>query len=310
MLVLNSHMFFLRVFAIFVLASSTLCQITAPYESQLGTLADRLVHEIELSKVADRLAGEIALPRKLAPASLKILVLDFPNQRGIANVLGQRVSESLSDLLAEKFGAEHVVDQKQFRAALLSAGISPFDMQNNDVAFWNAKKAGANLIVFGQLHSSAAETILTVQLVRVPGKEELSTASTGLTLTEETRSLVDKFPPWRFDPDILVPCLVASGDAVVALYKTAGVSGPKCIHCPQPSYTDAARTARYQGAVKFDAIIDEQGRVSRATLIQGDDYGLATQAESALKNWRLEPAAKDGKPVPVCIQFETTFHLY
>jgi TolB-like protein len=245
-------MFFLRVFSIFVLTSSALGQSTAPNESELSTLADRLAHEIEL-------------PRKHAP-SPKILVLDFQNQRGIANVLGQRMSESLSDLLTERLGAEHVVAKKQFRAALLSAGISPFDMQNNDVAFWNAKKAGANLIVFGQLHSSAPETTLTVQLVQVSDKKELSTASTDLTLTEEIRGLVDKFPAWRFDPQVLVPCLVATGDSVAALYKTAGVSEPKCIHCPQPPYTDAARTAHYQGAVKFDAIIDEQGRVSAATL--------------------------------------------
>ena len=220
------------------------------------------------------------------------------------------MSESLSDLLAERLGPAYVVAQKQFRADLLLAGISPFDMQNNDVAWWNAKKARANLIVFGQLHSSATETILTVQLVRASDKRELSTASTDLTLTEETRSLVDKFPAWGFDPNVLVPCLVTTRDAVVALYKTAGVSQPKCIHCPPPPYIDAARTARYQGTVKFDAIIDEQGRVSSSTLIQGDDYGLAAQAMSALRSWRFEPAAKDGKPVRVCIQIETTFHLY
>jgi len=202
MLVFNSHMFFLRGFAIFVLASSTLGQSTAPYELELSTLANRLAHEIEVH-------------RKLAP-SLKILVLDFQNQRGMANVLGERMSERLSDLLTERLGSEHVVAQKQFRADLLSAGISPFDMQDNDVAFWNAKKTGANLIVLGQLHSSEMETTLTVQLVRVADKKELSTTSTDLTLTEETRSLVDKFPPWRFDPDILVPCIVNTRDAVAA----------------------------------------------------------------------------------------------
>jgi TonB family protein len=296
MLVLNPDMFFLRVFVIFVLASSALGQSAAPYESELSTLADRLAHEIES-------------PRKHAPF-LKTLVLDFPNQRGMANVLGERMSERLSDLLTERLGAEHVVAKKQFRAALLSAGISPFDMQNNDVAFWNAKKAGANLIVFGQLHSSATETTLTVQLVRVSDKKELSTASTDLTLTEETRSLIDNFPAWRFDPAVLVPCLVTAGNAVAALYKTAGVSTPKCIHCPQPPYTDEERKAHQQGTVRFDVIIDEQGRVSAATLTLGDDYGLATQAMSALKNWRFEPARKDGKPVRVCIQIETTFHLY
>jgi TonB family protein len=296
MLIFDPRMFFLRVFVSFVLASSALGQSTAPYESQLRTLADRLAHEIEL-------------PRKHEPP-VKVLVLDFPNQRGMANVLGQRMSESLSDLLTERLGPAYVVAQKQFRADLLSAGISPFDMQNNDVALWNAKKARANLIVFGQLHSLATETILTVQLVRASDERELSTASTDLTLTEETRSLVDKFPAWGFDPNVLVPCLVTTRDAVVDLYKNAGVSQPKCIHCPPPPYNDVARTARYQGKVKFDAIIDEQGRVSSSTLIQGDDYGLAAQAMSALRSWRFEPAAKDGKPVRVCIQIETTFHLY
>jgi TonB family protein len=288
-------MFFLRLFAMFALASWTLGQSTAPNESELSLLANRLAHEIEVL-------------RNHAP-SLKVLVLDFPNQRGMANVLGERISERLSELLAERIGSEHVVDQKQFRAALLSAGISPFDMQNDDVAFWNAKKAGANLVVFGQPHPAVTETALTIQLVRVPDKRELLTASTDLTLTAETPILVDKSPDWRFDPDVLVPCLVTARDAVVALYKAAGVSQPKCIHCPQPDYTAAARRAHYQGTVKFDAIIDEQGRISTATVVQGDDYELATHAMSEFKQWRLEPATKDGKSVRVCIQIETIFHL-
>lgn len=296
MLVFGSRMFFLRIFVGFALASWALGQSTAPYESQLSSLADRLAHEIKL-------------PRKHEPP-IRLLVLDFPNQRGTANVLGQRLAENLSDLLAEKLGPAHVVVPKQFRADLLSAGISPFDMQNNDVALWNAKKAGANLVVSGQLESSATATILTVQLVRASDKRELATASTDLALTEETRSLMDKLPAWDFDPNVLVPCLVSTRDAVVALYKTAGVSQPKCRYCPLPPYNDAARNARYQGALKFDAIIDEQGYVISSTVVQGDDYGLAAQTASGFKNWRFEPAAKDGKPVRVCIQIETTFHLF
>jgi TonB family protein len=62
--------------------------------------------------------------------------------------------------------------------------------------------------------------------------------------------------------------------------------------------------------VKFDAIIDEQGRVSSATLVKGDPYGLATQAMKVAKDWRLNPAMKNGKPVRVCTQIEMTFRLY
>src|ERR1700730_15115861 len=121
-------MFFLRTLVIFALTPSAFGQNTAQYESELGTFADRLWHEIQL-------------PRKHAP-SPRVMVVDFPNQRGIANVLGERMSESLSAALAERLGPQQVVAQKQFRADLLSGGISPFDMQAKDVALWNAQKAG------------------------------------------------------------------------------------------------------------------------------------------------------------------------
>src|SRR6266849_7834902 len=293
---MNSQMFFIRAFVIFALTSSAHGQNTAPYQSELSTLADRLAHEIQL-------------PPKHAP-SPKVLVIDFPNQRGIANVLGERMSESLSDALTDRLGPEHVVAQKQFRADLLSGGISPFDMQAHDVALWNAQKTGANLIVFGHLRSSKTETTLIVQLVRASDAKELSTASTDLSLTEEMRSLVDKLPAWRFDPDVAVPCLVTARDAVVAVFKNAGVSEPQCIHCPPASYTDEARKAHQQGSFKFDSIIDEQGRVSSSTLVKGDNlYGLATQAMKVAKDWRFKPAMKNGKPVRVGSQIEMTFRI-
>jgi TonB family protein len=62
--------------------------------------------------------------------------------------------------------------------------------------------------------------------------------------------------------------------------------------------------------VKFDAIIDEQGRISSATLVKGDSYGLAMQAMEVAKDWRFMPAMKNGKPVRVCSQIEMTFRLY
>jgi TonB family protein len=289
-------MSFLRAFVFLSLTSSALGQTTVPYESALGTLADRLAHEIQS-------------PRKHAP-SPKVLVIDLQNQRGIANVVGERLSESLSNALTERLGWERVVAQKQFRADLLSAGISPFDMEDDDVALWNAQKAGANLVVLGRLRSSKTESSLMVQLVRASDGKELLKSSTELSLNEETRSLVDKLPVWRLDPDVVVPCSVTAPDAVVALFKNLGVSKPECIHCPFPSYTDEARKARLPGSVKFDAIVDEQGYISSLRLVKGELYGLVTQATKAVEDWRFKPAMKDGKSVRVCTRIEVTFRLY
>jgi TonB family protein len=38
--------------------------------------------------------------------------------------------------------------------------------------------------------------------------------------------------------------------------------------------------------------------------------GLDEKAIEAVKNWRFEPAMKDGHPVPVQIAVEVDFHLY
>jgi hypothetical protein len=39
-------------------------------------------------------------------------------------------------------------------------------------------------------------------------------------------------------------------------------------------------------------------------------FGLTTEAIEAAKHWRLEPGKKDGKPVSVRVETESTFHLY
>jgi TonB family protein len=238
------------------------------------------------------------------------LVVDFPNQRGMTNILGARISECLSDALAARLGPEHLIAPEQFRAGLLSQGISPFDMQEDDVALWNAQKAGANLGVLGHLQSSAAQNTLTVRLIRTSDNKEIAHASTNLSLTEETQSLADKASSWLFDAGVLVSCLATARDAVVALFKNAGVSEPKCIHCPVAPYTDEARKARQQGDVKFDVIIDEQGRVSTATVTKGSDYGLANQAMATIKDWSFVPATKDGRPVKICSQVVMTLRIF
>jgi TonB family protein len=38
--------------------------------------------------------------------------------------------------------------------------------------------------------------------------------------------------------------------------------------------------------------------------------GLDEKALEAVKNWRFDPAMKDGKPVSVAISVEVTFRLY
>jgi TonB family protein len=131
-----------------------------------------------------------------------------------------------------------------------------------------------------------------------------------LSLSEETRNLLDKPLDWPASPNVVVPCIGAQRNIVVAAFRAAGVNEPKCIHCPTASYSDEARRAKYQGTVKLNIVIDETGHVRSVIIIKGDSYGLDAEAVSATKKWRLEPATKDGTPVVVCTPVEMTFRLF
>jgi len=289
-------MLFFRAFVIFTLTTLTLSHGTSQYDSELNTLADRLAHEVQLAR-----------KHNFFP---KVLVTDFLNQEDRVNALGEHLADLLSDALLERLGPADVVTRKQLRDHLLSTGISPFDLQDTDVALWTAGKAGANLIVLGHLRSSEQKTTMTVALTKVSDAKEISTASTDLSLPEATRGLFDKPLDWPASPNVVVPCLGTQRSIVVAAFRAAGVREPKCKHCPSASYSDEARKAKYQGTVKLNIVIDEIGHVRSGIIIKGDSYGLDAQAVSATKKWLFEPATKDGIPVVVCAPVEMTFSLF
>jgi len=57
-------------------------------------------------------------------------------------------------------------------------------------------------------------------------------------------------------------------------------------------------------------IVDAEGRPRDIRIVRGLGYGLDTKAIEAVKQWRFQPALKDGKAVNVQISVEVAFHLY
>jgi TonB family protein len=260
----------------------------------------------ELAEFADRIAQDIKSARKqeLFP---KLLVIDFADEKGHVTALGEYLADVLTASLAQRLGSTSVIDRKKFRDYLLSTGISPFDLQDIDVARWNAGKIGANLVILGHLRPLGA---VKVTVTRVSDKKELSSIGTALSLTDEMESLSNKPLDWPATLDVVVPCVGTQRDVVAATFKEAGVKEPVCIRCPIPQYSDEARREKFQGNVKLNVVIDEQGHARTATIIKGDSYRLAAEATSAVKKWSFQPATKDGKPVTVCVPIEVTFRLY
>jgi len=89
-----------------------------------------------------------------------------------------------------------------------------------------------------------------------------------------------------------------------------GVSPPRPIYNPEPEFSEEARKAKYQGVCTLGLIVGTDGRPSNIRVLSSLGMGLDERAIEAVKNWKFEPAMKDGHPVNVEIAVEVDFHLY
>jgi protein TonB len=81
------------------------------------------------------------------------------------------------------------------------------------------------------------------------------------------------------------------------------------VSSPDPEYTEAARSARLEGVVIVEAIIDKQGRVTSTKVIKDQPMGLGAAAERAIKSWRFKPATLNGRPVEVYYNLTVNFRI-
>ena len=89
-----------------------------------------------------------------------------------------------------------------------------------------------------------------------------------------------------------------------------GVSAPRALSTPDPEYSEEARKAKYQGTVVLWLIVDQYGRPQNLKVARSLGMGLDQKAIEAVRQWKFEPAMKDGHPVAVQINVEVNFRLY
>jgi TonB family protein len=89
-----------------------------------------------------------------------------------------------------------------------------------------------------------------------------------------------------------------------------GVSAPRALDTPDPDYSEEARKAKYQGTCVLWLIVGPDGKPRDIKVARALGMGLDEKAIEAVRNWKFEPAMKDGKPVAVQINVEVNFRLY
>ena len=89
-----------------------------------------------------------------------------------------------------------------------------------------------------------------------------------------------------------------------------GVSAPQLISKVEPEYSQQARQAKHQGIVVLSLVVGPDGRTRGIHVARSLGMGLDEKAIEAVRQWRFEPAMKDGRPVPVAVEVEVSFRLF
>ena len=87
-----------------------------------------------------------------------------------------------------------------------------------------------------------------------------------------------------------------------------GVREPKKIVDVAPVYPRIAQTARVEGVVILEAVIDTTGRIDRLRVIRSAPL-LDEAAIAAVKQWRYTPTLLNNVPVPVLMTITVVFRL-
>ena len=79
---------------------------------------------------------------------------------------------------------------------------------------------------------------------------------------------------------------------------SGGVLQGNAIRRVQPIYPPIARAARVQGSVQIEVVIDEEGNVISATVVDGHPL-LRQAALEAAQQWKFRPTLLSGQPIKV-----------
>ncbi len=86
------------------------------------------------------------------------------------------------------------------------------------------------------------------------------------------------------------------GEATAVVLSSKGAEN-RLVHSEQPTHPAGTGSHQAKGPMVLKAVVDENGKVAGARVIQGDS-ALASAAVSAVKQWRYRPYIHDGKAEP------------
>ena len=271
-------------------ASAQVQSATRLPEPALRELARRLLHD--KSKAGCK------------PSNCRILVADVTPAAGESSPLGTQLADQTANDLASLLNPSEVIDRAQLRGYLDKARIPARFLNSDEALRWLGKELRATTILAGTTANQDGTLCLTARLLssdgKKPGRNEVITVQYDGDLAADLAALDPYSAHNRLPDPIPSPGVFVAGKH--------GVTSPTCRYCPAPSYSNAARAAKFQGLVILSVVVTADGQVSAAVPLRGAPFGLNETAIAGVQRWQLNPATKEGQPVSVVTAI--TYHLY
>ena len=271
----------------------TLNQLDEARLDSLAMLTANKIHEVKLEEE----------PR--------VLVVDFfRNPTGESSALGTLLADRFSESLTAYSSGIHILDRKVLKDYLFENWTVLEDFKSNEICLAVARQLGAAGAILGTLTEKNGNVNLALRLEGFGPVERqddifaLRDRTVVFPLTEELRSaLYHPGPNYTRTADQIPeePGVFRAG--------LNGVTQPKCRYCPNPDYSDAARTVKIQGTVILSVVVTAEGQMAGIYVLKGAPFGLTAQAIKATRSWQMQPAQKDGKPVSARTNVEIVFRL-
>jgi TonB family protein len=289
----------------FVLIVGVLVPFSNPAWAQTSDFVLTKVAEAQLDSLAARAAAKMKASNR-GPVPPYVIVFDFQRESPkSSSLLGSLLADRFADMLRHSGIAIEVIDRERIKTYLKKNLTDTDDLASFSAYLSVAKDLGATDLIRGDF-SEDENQMLNIS-IHNEGSFPPFEDETQFLISKDIEDLLVKPAPSNHIAPEAIP--QEPGVVVIGPGPVEGMERPACITCADPKYTEVGRMARFSGTVIMSALVTADGQVTAVYIMRGVPFGLTEQAIAAVKGWKLKPAMKDGKAVPVRVEITTTFRL-
>ena len=227
-----------------------------------------------------------------------VIVFDFIGPDKELNALGQDLADKFSATLQKSSSSLSVIDRADVKKLIETNRVAPDIVRDTEIAWWLATQLKVDAFVLGNLSVDGDKLEIKIGSVMTKDGKAVAAFSTSAPLSDGMKSLLA----------IPVARVLATDTKEL---EAANGALPRCVHCPNPTFSEAAVDKHIAGTVVLSALIGLDGRAYHIEIIKPVNYRLTEKAIEAVQGWTFSPGkSADGKPVEVLTPIEETIKYY